>query len=241
VVGTNGSKGSQQMKSEIWVSDITVGMDLQRPFRAVLPDDFPEEPSKRFKALRWQPGSGYHANLYRWQRLGEPLEQQDILPDFFQEVAPEDHDFEPHYDKYSPVIDLYGILAVRSDVAEVLKRFDLGAGGLYPVNLFKKDKTTPIAQDYSILWIANKSGTLNVVESQGLRRARPDRKDLFRLPEWKDAKPGDVVCNADAASGIDIWRDPGVPHRVFLNWRLKHALDEAGFSPAFSLHHLAVK
>ncbi len=229
------------MTDEIWVSDITVGMDLQRPFRALVPDDFSEEPSERFKAFRWQPGSGYHANLYRWQRHGEPLEQQDILPDFFQEVAPEDHDFEPHYGKYSPVITLFGILAIRSDVADILKNLELGQGGLYPVNLFERDKITPIEQDYSILWIANKSGTLNIAESKSLRRARPDRDDLFRLPEWKDAKPGDVVCNADAASGIDIWRDPGVPHRVFLNGRLKHSLDEAGFASAFYLHRLAVK
>ncbi|MCG7521729.1 hypothetical protein [Ruegeria sp. Ofav3-42] len=229
------------MTDEIWISDITVELDVQRPFHALVPDDFPEEPSERFKAFRWQPGSGYHSNLARWQGLGTPLEQQDILPNFFQSVAPEDHDFEPYYGKYSPVIDLAGILAVRSDVADVLKKFDLGQGGLYPVNLFKKDKITPIEQNYSILWIANKPGTLNIEESKGLRRARPDRDDLFRLPEWKDAKPGDVVCNADAASGIDIWRDPSVPRRVFLNERLKHALDEAGFASAFYLHRLAVK
>jgi len=229
------------MTDEIWVSDITVGMDLQRPFRALVPDDFPEEPSERFKAFRWQPATSYHENLARWQGLGEPLEQQDILSNFFQVVAPEDHNFDPRYGKYTPVIDLAGILAVRSDVADVLRKFDLGQGGLYPVNLFEKDKITPIEQYYSILWIANKSGTLNIAESKGLLRRRPDRDDLFRLPEWKDAKPGDVVCNADAASGIDIWRDPGVPHRVFLNGRLKQALDEAGFAPAFSLHRLAEK
>ena len=147
----------------------------------------------------------------------------------------------PNYGKYSPVITLFGILAIRSDVADILKNLELGQGGLYPVNLFERDKITPIEQDYSILWIANKSGTLNIAESKSLRRARPDRDDLFRLPEWKDAKPGDVVCNADAASGIDIWRDPGVPHRVFLNGRLKHSLDEAGFASAFYLHRLAVK
>src|SRR4051812_20701969 len=48
---------------------------------------------------------------------------------------------------------------ISRTVVEVLRQFDLGAGGLYPVNVLKKDRQTPVGGEWFCINFGNRKET----------------------------------------------------------------------------------
>ena len=117
---------------------------------------------------------------------------------------------------------------VSERLADVLRRFDLGKGGIEPVTAFKTDRQTLLAGQYFCLRFDN------------LKRAfLPDESSkvsLFVQGVWTtdpDFSDGSIVCHRDALSGPDIWIDPRLYGSLFLSDRLVSALAEAKVEEAF--------
>jgi hypothetical protein len=117
---------------------------------------------------------------------------------------------------------------VSLQVADVLRGFDMGKGGLAPVTALDKERKTPLPGEYF-------SWTFNNVK----RAFRPDQSKKLRnfLPGVATTRAvledGDLACSREALGGPDVWIDPGLYGSIFLSDRLVAALGEAGLSKNF--------
>jgi hypothetical protein len=125
-----------------------------------------------------------------------------------------------------------GYWVLGSKAAAVFRQFDLGGGGLYPVEILQEDRSTPVAGDYFCLCFGNKKSSLLSEQSQGLRPIGAGSQ-YWKLP----AVPADdsIILSGAALSGPDIWIDPALWHTFFVSDGLAQALKAAKVDGPFSL------
>lgn len=117
-----------------------------------------------------------------------------------------------------------GYWAVSGACADILTGFDLGAGGLYPVEIFQRDRTTPVPGSYFSL---NFGSVKEAFQPDGTLRARKVR---YREGFWNPPilmKDGDIAVSKVALAGSDLWVDPKMERAFFLSGGLAKALKAA--------------
>ncbi|MEJ6391485.1 imm11 family protein [Gymnodinialimonas ulvae] len=113
---------------------------------------------------------------------------------------------------------------VSQRVAEVMERFDLGGSALLPVALSKKGNTDPFCGSYYIVHLTEQKAAFD-----------PDNSNNFDKPRYEDDtylgsvsrtrnKDDDIVCNASAVVGVDLWTDPLLLTSLMLSDPLYQAL-----------------
>jgi hypothetical protein len=130
--------------------------------------------------------------------------------------------------------------AVSKAAADVLRQFDLGAGALYPVKVFKKDRQTPLGDEWFCINFGNRKEAVAVPESMsGLydHYIRPGVKGW--VPKFA-INDGDIAVTKAACSGPDIWIDPQIGDAFFLSDALGVALKKAKADKGFLLHKCRV-
>jgi hypothetical protein len=123
---------------------------------------------------------------------------------------------------------------VSAAAAEVLRQFDLGQGGLYPVKVMKKDRETPVGGEWFCINFGNRKTALIPEDSVNMRERyiRNGEKGWFPKAVFSD---GDFVVSPVALSGPDIWIDPNVGRAFFLSDPLAKALKKAKVDNGFML------
>ncbi|MFL9498842.1 imm11 family protein [Rhodopseudomonas palustris] len=129
--------------------------------------------------------------------------------------------------------------AVSKAAADVLRQFDLGGGGLFPVKVLKKDRQTPVGGEWFCINFGNKKAALALDDSTSLRDRyiRPRERGWFPKTTTKD---GDIAVSKNACSGPDIWIDPQVGDAFFLSDELGKALTKAKADKGFFLRKCRV-
>jgi hypothetical protein len=122
---------------------------------------------------------------------------------------------------------------VSEATAEVLRQMDLGQTRLFPVTLYQHDRTTPVEGTYHFLHIAEHKRALLPAQSSGLNKPY-DNKDLWTF-FGTEIKDDDLMLDASALSGVDLWLDPSLRRSVFMSDRLAQALKAAKLSKRFGL------
>ncbi|MGV2051592.1 imm11 family protein [Agrobacterium sp. 22-209-1] len=124
---------------------------------------------------------------------------------------------------------------VSKAAADVLRQFDLGGGGLYPVKVLKKDRETPVGGDWFCINFGNRKEALLVSESVPLREdyIRHGEKGWFLKAPLKD---NDIAVSQEASSGPDLWIDPQMGDAIFFSDALGRALKSAKADKGFFLH-----
>lgn len=165
---------------------------------------------------------------------GDALDQKCFPAEIFG--AP--HSKETDY-KLPDLFYAASVWAVSMAAANVLRQFDFGEGGLYPVRVLKKDRQTPVGGEWFCLNFGNSKDALAVSDSSGLRERyiRPREKGWFPKGTIKD---GDVAVTSVASAGPAIWTDPNVGHAFFLSGALGLALKNAKADKGFFLHKCRV-
>ena len=121
------------------------------------------------------------------------------------------------------VADSYFVVSEK--VAEVLDRFDLGTSSLVPVALFRKGNKEPFNGSYYIVHMTEQKAAFE-----------PDLSRNFRKPLYEDdtylgsVSPtrnidDDIICNAAALDGVDLWTDPLLLSSLMLSDALYQALE----------------
>jgi hypothetical protein len=131
-----------------------------------------------------------------------------------------------------------GYWVVSEPVADVLRQFDLGGGGLYPVKIFQKDRKTRVEGEYFCLNFGNVKHAFLPDESSD-RIAKDENPLRYYLPlgTWGH----DIVAVAsDAMAGADVWIDPLLRHAFFVSDRLRSALKCAKIEDAFRLKKCSI-
>ena len=118
-------------------------------------------------------------------------------------------------------------LTVSEKVAEVMRRFDLGEGGLVPVPLFKADLETPWPEPYYYINYGGPKDTFLPEQSRStdiLIPREPPEKTTYDVFSPSD---GDIALSCKAEQGADIWVEQYVRSKLFLSSALVDALDAA--------------
>jgi hypothetical protein len=128
---------------------------------------------------------------------------------------------------------------VSARAADVLRKFDLGGGALYPVTegIFLEDEVTRIDGDYYCWIFGNIKMGLMPEVSANLRP--PAVEGLWYHMPWKLAD-GDVAVSKDVLGGPDVWLDKMLFQSIFLSRELGDALDAVGLRKAFRLYKARV-
>ena len=112
--------------------------------------------------------------------------------------------------------------------ADVFRRFDLGKGALYPIELFEADGITPLADTWFTINFGNVKQCLLPEQSGELRPAPRGTYSTFAtFDDW------DLAFSASALDGPDVWIDPILNHSFCMSDRLAQALSEAGLLKYF--------
>ena len=125
-----------------------------------------------------------------------------------------------HPQAWSKTGDLFmagAFYAVKKPIADVLKRFDLGDGGLVPVPIFEADLQTPIEGEYYFLNFGARKNSF-----------RPDLSErVHKRPNsqwWRLIGEGPVTVDRTALEGADLWIEEELYGEVFMSGELAHAL-----------------
>ncbi len=152
-------------------------------------------------------------------------------------------DFPTEYQvrKTSPSRDLdlpmwySGLIHVRDDVAEVMRRFDLGKTVLAPIRITLPDDGG-VRTDFNILSVANLKPTIDPTLSVPLKLGRKTRGPL-RADKVVDES---VVALRSSMEGPDIWTDPQVVTTIFVSDQLARALLAEDFGKKLKLKKVRV-
>ncbi|MDQ7735326.1 hypothetical protein QT231_21715 [Halomonas sp. SpR1] len=110
---------------------------------------------------------------------------------------------------------------VSGRFAEVLRRFELGQTGLYPVKLFHHDRKTPFEGEYFMLAFGETKDTFVPEESPKIRNIFMS-KDIWG-PRNSDNEDS-LALSSEVLQGVDLWMEKKVAHVFFLSDRLVEAL-----------------
>lgn len=155
------------------------------------------------------------------QRCGRALSPEEIPTGY-------KHYYTEKFTKKLPAM-LSGnyLLVVREDVADIMRQFDLGEGGLTPVKYYQFDEKTEIPGRYFALNIGASKSSFLPDESKNLRTNQYPEARTYRLNF--QPKHGDVAVSPEALEGPDIWKDnPRFGPATFFSDRLYQALKSEG-------------
>lgn len=147
--------------------------------------------------------------------------------------APRRHD--DAHRRRVPQIFSNGFIFIRKESADVLRRFDLGEGALYPTRLWYPDFVTPVRTEVFYLSQGNwKDAFLKERSPTAYEVWRFQKPSLWRLPP--NPKGGELLFSPRALEGPDIWFDRSIDSRVFfISDRLAKALREARLAADWKL------
>ena len=124
-----------------------------------------------------------------------------------------------------PLGDLFfanSVWVVSKRCADIIGKFDLGAGSLYPVQLLEDDRMTVTDTTYFCINFGNRITAILPDLSTGIRKTF---NDYYRLKGV--VNDDDIKLSAAAVSGPDLWIDPLLEGVLFLSDRLHAALSKA--------------
>jgi hypothetical protein len=208
---------SLSMTNEAWVSGVLADPDLILLFETDVVAEDSQGAVEAIKLLK--SGKPVPENLCP-KRVwgGESADWLDSVPDLF-------------------LANSYPIVSERA--AEVLRRFDLGEGALYPVEaVFQKDRTTRLPGNFFCWVFGNSKQAFIAKESPEAREFAKGYDGWWSLPFV--LSDNQLAVSGAEMTGPDVWIDPTLFKSVFLSGPLGAALVEAGLRSAFRLYRCRI-
>lgn len=125
-----------------------------------------------------------------------------------------------------------GFQCMSQKSADVFSKFDLGQGGLFPVEIYQPDKTTVFDLGYHFL-------NFGAVKCAFVPEQSQDVRKRDRLPDWGMpwVMSDDLIAVSKSAFlGADLWTDPLLTSAFFVSDRLAKALKKEKLTRAFRLY-----
>lgn len=200
------------MSNEIvWASNAMINPAMLRPIRHSLADSGDENKQIMLTAAR------------------KIKEGAKLSKEFFPDNIYVAKGASTNYEKLPDFFYAYGYWVVSGDVADVMRGFDLGNGNLYPTKVFRKDRKTPIGDEWFCLNFGN------------VKNSFLPEQSTHRTPLWpgfwhlSDLFDNSIALNSAELTGPDIWIEKSLGETFFINDGLADALKEAGVAKAFGL------
>ena len=145
----------------------------------------------------------------------------------------------PHFETMPHLFLAMGQWIVSAKAADVLRRFDLGGGALYPVSggVYQKDGVTAVPGTYYCWTFGNAKRAFD--ETASVNMEEPVVSGLWWTMPWNIADD-DVAVTSEALQGPAVWLDAGLFKSIFVSGPLGDALAAAGLTRDFRLHRCRV-
>ena len=114
--------------------------------------------------------------------------------------------------------------AVKGRLADVLKDFDLGNGGLIEFPIYQADKATRLPGPFYLLNFGAVKDNFVASESLKLRPRRTMNSDGYELWATYGLEDGDIALTAGAFEGADLWHERKLENKLFMSGRLHDAI-----------------
>lgn len=161
---------------------------------------------------------------------GEPLSAHCFPAEIFAIKATKDTVYKlPH------LFSEANFWVVSDAVRDVLRNFDLGNGGLYPVKVLQVDRQTPVGGEWFCLNFGNHKNGILADQSVKMYDTYVYGGTKAWMPK-ATMQDGDIALAAAVIGGPDIWIDPCVADAFFLSDALGRALKKAKADKAFHMH-----
>ena len=141
--------------------------------------------------------------------------------------------------KLAPFL-ISGFYYVSEELANVLRQFDLGEGGLYPVTLYEKDRKTVDERKYYCINFGNRKRAFLAKESPAAQVGPFDTEEgtTRKLPIVPDHDQ--IAVSPAAFAGPDLWIDENLRAGIFVSGRLYDALKAANLARVFGFKRCRV-
>lgn len=158
---------------------------------------------------------------HRRHNAGEALERTDF-PEAMYVFA------ENNWKRVGDLFCAGPFFAVKGRLAEVLKDFDLGKGGLIEFPIFGADKSTKLPGPFYLLNFGAVKDSFVPGESRSrLFSRRTVEEDGYELWASYDLKDDDIALTTAAFEGADLWHERKLERGLFMSGRLHDAILEA--------------
>lgn len=128
-------------------------------------------------------------------------------------------------------------MAVRGKLAKVLADFDLGAGGLVPLPVFKADLKTRVEGEFFLLNFGGQKDTFLADASKGIIPFYTEKNTSEQV--WKleaGVSDDDLALSPHCLEGPDLWCERRFHDGLFMSDTLVSALREAKVKVDFRLN-----
>ena len=207
------------MNACVWISTAPGHASNQRPLR----HSFSEGPQ-----LQWAIASKQR------NMSGEPLGRDHFPEEIYGAPNARESSF-----KLPDIFHAGSYWVVSGAAADILRRFDLGGGALYPVRVLKSDRQTPVDGDWQCVNFGNRKDAFLPDQSCSFNfdSIRQGEKGWFARAAMKD---DDFALSQAALQGSDIWIDYRVGDAFFISDRLRRGLKQAKADKGFFLNRCRV-
>lgn len=179
---------------------------------------------EKFYGEDWAPPSfklgvepDHVVRAYRRHNAGETLERTDF-PEAMYVFA------EGNWKRVGDLFCAGPFYAVKGKLAEVLKGFDLGSGGLIEFPIYQADKMTRLPGPFYLLNFGGVKDSFVPGESRKLHSRRTVEQDGYELWATYDLEDGDLALAPAAFAGADLWHERKLENRLFMSDRLHDAI-----------------
>lgn len=140
--------------------------------------------------------------------------------------------------KLPPLFDANGFYVVNGPVVDVLTRFDLGEGGLYPVSVWQSDRATLFEGRWFCWTFGNRKSAFSKANSTNLVPFGPGDGEWASMPY--NPADFDIAVTREALNGPDVWLDPPLFKTVFMSRKLGDELVAANLGQFFRLYRAKI-
>jgi hypothetical protein len=157
---------------------------------------------------------------------------ESLGPECFPREVYVSHDSDRNYENLPELFFAGSYWVVSGEVADIMRRFDLGQGNLYPTKVFRKDRKTLIGDR----WFCLNFGNVKRAYQGGGENQMP----WVPEPPIRHSAPlilmdNRLTVSSEAFAGPDIWVDPQIRDIFFISDRLSKDLKVEGVARAFGL------
>lgn len=132
-----------------------------------------------------------------------------------------------------------GLMIISEESANVLRKFNIGTGNIYPVKLFHPDKKTQMEDNYYFLNIAEKKNAF-LTEQSPVRFAPYGEEEGIWTPN-PNHKDDQYVFSSVALDGVDLWMDERLQSAFFMSDALAQAMKDAKVAKHWDLYRCPVQ
>lgn len=211
------------MTSSVWVSSVMTDSSIGDS-QGIREKHFGLDWAPPTFNLGLSPEHIYEAHLRH--RKGEKLERTDF-PEAMYVFA------EGNWKRCGDLFTAGTFYAVKGKLAEVLKKIDLGEGGLIEFPIYAADKTTQLPGPFYLLNFGAIKDSFVPSESKKLRVRRTIENDGYERWGTYRLEDGDIAVTREALEGADLWFERKLEKRIFMSGRLYDAILEAKVETKF--------